>query len=241
MLSSNGASLQCVNSPLLAEMPTSLFEHHPLGASTGYMAGHRGDWPRLVEEASRVSSFAIELAALGEDELPDLLDFLASGPPLPFRYLSVHGPSKGRRLSEQELVARLSALPTSVDAIVLHPDQIVDPSRYAALGSRLVIENMDARKSSGMHGEELDALFGELPAAGFCFDVAHAWTVDETMAVGEELLDRFTSRLRHVHLSSISRRLGHVPLSPEHEELFAPLLARCRDVPWILEAEPRRL
>ncbi len=110
-----------------------------------------------------------------------------------------------------------------------------------SLGSRLVVENMDARKTSGGDGEELGALFEELPAAGFCFDIAHAWTVDETMAVGEDLLDRFASRLRHVHLSSISAEQGHVPLSAEHEELFAPLLARCRDVPWILEAPPRRV
>lgn len=240
MPSSNGASLDEVNSPLLAEIPTALLEHHPLGASTGYMAGHRGDWPRLVEEASRVSSFAIELAALNEDELPGLLDFLAAEPSLPFRYLSVHGPSKGRRMPERELVARLGGLPVSVDAIVLHPDRISDASLYAEMGSRLVIENMDARKLCGARGEELEALFEHLPAAGFCFDVAHAWTIDETMAVGEDLLDRFASRLRHVHLSSISPRLAHVPLSSEHEELFAPLLARCRDVPWILEAEPRR-
>lgn len=228
-----------MNSPLLTEAPPSLLEHHPLGASTGYMAGHRGNWPRLIEEASRISSFAVELAALGEDEIPDLLSFLASGMPLPFRYLSVHGPSKGRRMPEEELVARLSELPGVVDAIVLHPDRIGDPALYVSLGARLVIENMDARKSSGSYGEELEPLFEELPAAGFCFDVAHAWTVDETMAVGEDLLDRFTSRLRHVHLSSISPDLRHVPLSVEHEKLFAPLLARCRDVPWILEAEPR--
>ncbi len=172
------------------------------------MAGHRGDWPRLVEEASRVSSFAIELAALDEDELPELIDFLARGTPLPFRYLSVHGPSKGRRMSEMALVARLGELPAVVDAIVLHPDQIHQPALYASLGSRLVVENMDARKTSGGDGEELGALFEELPAAGFCFDIAHAWTVDETMAVGEDLLDRFASRLRHVHLSSILSGAG---------------------------------
>lgn len=228
-----------VNSPLLTEAPPRVLEHHPLGASTGFMAGTRGDWPALVEEASRLSSFAVELAALAEDELPALLDFLASAPPLPFRYLSVHGPSKGRRMPEAEMVARLAGLPPFVDAIVLHPDQIEDPAHYTSLGGRLVIENMDSRKPAGQQGEELEALFEELPAAGFCFDVAHAWTVDPTMALGRDLLDRFAPRLRHVHLSSISPDHKHVPLSAEHEELFAPLLSRCRDVPWILEAEPR--
>jgi hypothetical protein len=228
-----------VNSPLLAETPPRVLEHHPLGASTGYMVGHRDEWPALVEEATRLSSFAVELTALAEDELPALLDFLASEPPLPFRYLSVHGPSKGRQMSERDLIAGLAALPAFVDAIVLHPDQIEDPTLYVALGSRLVIENMDARKPAGTLADELEPLFEVLPSAGFCFDVAHAWTVDATMGVGEELLDRFAARLRHVHLSSISQELGHVPLSAEHEALFSPLLSRCRDVPWILEAEPR--
>jgi hypothetical protein len=202
------------------------------------MVDNRGDWPRLIEEASRVSSFAIELTALGEDELPELLSFLASEPPLPFRYVSVHGPSKSRQMPEADLVVLLAELPPFVDAIVLHPDQIEDPSLYVALGNRLLIENMDSRKASGKHAAELEQLFGQLPAAGFCFDVAHAWTVDPTMGVGEDLLDQFASRLKHVHLSSISESLNHIPLKAEQEELFVPLLARCRDVPWILEAEP---
>lgn len=217
-----------------------LLDHHPVGASTGYMLANRGDWLALVEEASRVSSFAVELTALGEDELPGLFSFLAEEPPLPFRYVSVHGPSKGRRMPERDLIARLAELPLFIDAIVLHPDQIKDAALYAPLGNRLLIENMDSRKSSGKLGDELERIFKVLPAAGFCFDVAHAWTVDPTMKVAEDLLDRFADRLKHVHLSSISADLEHVPLSREQEGLFMPLLSRCRDVPWILEAEPPR-
>jgi len=228
-----------VNSPLLIEMTPPL-GHHPVGASTGYMVDLRGDWQRLAEEASRVSSFAVELTALSEDELPSMLDFLASAPALPFRYVSVHGPSKARQMPEVDLVAQLAGVPAFVDAIVLHPDKIEDAALYASLGERLVIENMDSRKSAGRTGDELEPLFEALPKAGFCFDIAHAWTIDPTMGVGDDLLDRFVSRLRHVHLSSISQELGHIPLTVEHEELFRPLLARCRDVPWILEAEPRQ-
>lgn len=228
-----------MNSPLTAEM-APLLGHHPVGASTGYMVGSRGNWSELVAEASKVSSFAVELTALGEDELPALLGFLGEDQPLPFRYVSVHGPSKGRRMPEAELVALLAELPAFVDAIVLHPDEIEVPARYQSLGSRLLIENMDSRKAAGKNWAELEPLFEQLPESGFCFDVAHAWTVDPTMQIGNELLDRFASRLKHVHLSSISEDLGHVPLSPEQEELFAPLLLRCRDVPWILEAAPPR-
>lgn len=227
-----------MNSVLLVDPPMAL-EHHPIGASTGYMEDLRGSWESLVEEACGVSSFAVELAALSEPELGPLADYLATMPSLPFRYLSVHAPSKHREMPEAEFVAALAALPAFVDAIVVHPDQIEDAALYRRLGARLVLENMDARKASGRFGNELEDLFAALPEAGFCFDIAHAWSVDPDMVVGADLLDRFAPRLRHVHLSSLDARASHEPLRADHEALFEPLLARCRDVPWLLEAPPR--
>jgi hypothetical protein len=227
-----------VNSVLLAEPPTTL-DHHPVGASTGYMSELRGNWDSAVEEACQVSSFAVELAALSEPELAPLIDYLERISSLPFLYLSVHAPTKHRSLAEEEFVEVLAGLPAFVDSIVVHPDLIGDAAAYRPLGSRLVVENMDARKRSGLHGAELAEVFAALPDAGFCFDVAHAWSVDPTMEVGEELLDRFACRLRQVHLSSLDAEQGHVPLSADHEALFEPLLRRCRDVPWLLEAPPR--
>ncbi|HEU0318844.1 MAG TPA: TIM barrel protein [Solirubrobacteraceae bacterium] len=212
--------------------------HHPTGASTGYMEDLRGRWPRLVQEALEVSPWAIELAALGEDELPGLLAYLGEKPALPFRYLSVHAPVKGRALAEQDLVATLAALPPAVDAIVVHPDLMEDPARYAAIGRRLVIENMDDRKPTGRTADELAPLFAELPDAGLCFDVAHAGAIDPDMGVAEELLDRFRRRLRHIHISSLDEDGGHATLTSEDEQRFEPVLRRCRDVPWILEAPP---
>jgi sugar phosphate isomerase/epimerase len=111
-----------------------------------------------------------------------------------------------------------------------------DVEAYAALGHRLVIENMDARKQDGRSAAELERFFTALPGAGFCFDVAHAWSIDPTMAEGQRLLDRYAGRLRHLHVSSLDGSGHHVPLTVEHEELFGPLLGRCRDVPWIFEA-----
>jgi hypothetical protein len=212
--------------------------HHPTGASTGYMADARGHWPELVQEALEVSPWTAELAALGEEELPGLLGYLGENPVLPFRYLSVHAPVKGRMLAEHDLVAALAALPASVDAIVVHPDLMEEPARYAAIGRRLVIENMDDRKPRGRTADELAPLFAALPGAGLCLDVAHAGAVDPDMAVAEELLDRFGRRLRHIHLSSLEDGV-HTPLTEEDEHRFEPVLRRCLDVPWILEAPPR--
>lgn len=213
--------------------------HHPVGASTGYMEDIRDDWAAQVAEAWTVSPFATELSALSETQLDSLHQYLALGPALPFRYLSIHGPSKDGRLSEEALVAELCQLAGWADGIVMHPDTIEEPDLYRDLGRKLLIENMDSRKELGRTQDELAPTFADLPEAGFCFDVAHAWSIDPDMSVAAELLDAFGDRLRHLHVSSLSADLHHVPLTEEHEELFGPLLQRCLDVPWILEAPPR--
>jgi hypothetical protein len=213
---------------------TSLAGHHPLGASTG-IVGRGDDWRVHVRDACRVSTHAVELAALDAAELPSLEAYLAGRPRLPFRHVSVHAPVKGVLESDAERAAVLARLPLTIRSIVVHPDLIEDPAPYRALGRRLVIENMDDRKAGGRTAAELAPFFAALPEAGFCFDIAHAHTVDRTMGVAAELLDAFRGRLREVHLSSI-RDGRHVELTPEDEALFAPHLARCRDVPWILEA-----
>lgn len=223
---------------LLAESGV-VSQHHPLGASTGYMDDRRHDWDALLAEALDTSTFAAELAALSEEELPGLEAFLAAGPDLPFAYLSVHAPVKHMRMPEAELVARLARLAPVVDAIVVHPDAIDDPDAYRRLGSCLVLENMDARKPTGRTAAELEPLFAALPEAGLCLDVAHVLSIDPTLAEGERLLDAYAGRLRHLHVSSIDAACRHVPLTDEHEARFAPLLRRCPDVPWILEAPLR--
>lgn len=203
------------------------------------MVEQRGDWPELVARCAATSTLAVELSALSQAELPGLRDFLGAGPSMPFHYVSVHAPSKDLRGDEASRVAALTTLPARVRAIVVHPDTIEDPARWSVLGRRLVIENMDARKPSGQTPEDLGTLFGELPLAGLCFDIAHAKHVDDSLEVGRAILDRFADRLRHVHLSSLDRDGHHVRLTGEDELLFTNLLDRCRDVPWILEAPLR--
>jgi hypothetical protein len=214
-----------------------LLGHHPIGASTGFLVEARGDWSALADAAAALSPFTAELAALSEAELPGLLAYLAGlDGSLPFHYLSVHAPSKGLRMAEAKLVDALVRLPAYVDAIVVHPDVIDDPAEYRRLGARLVLENMDTRKARGRDADELAPYFAELPEAGLCLDVAHARDVDPSMRGAQELLDRFAGRLRHLHVSSIDHAGHHVPLRAGDEEAFRPILRRCRDVPWILEA-----
>lgn len=212
--------------------------HLTVGCSTGFMSDSRGDWESLVGQAARESTFAVELAALGEPELPGLVRYLEGRPAMPFLFVSVHAPSKHRRIPEPDLVRMLSELPCWIDAVVVHPDSIGAIDLYRQLGRTLVIENMDSRKPAGQTASELEAFFEELPEAGLCFDIAHAKSVDPSMEEGGRILDAFGDRLRHVHLSSLDEECHHVPLTAADEALFAPLLSRCRDVPWILEAPP---
>jgi hypothetical protein len=221
---------------LLTQNGVDVREHHCLGASTGCLDAPRGEWSSLVDLAVNAAPYAIELTALSERELPGLVAFLDSDPDLPFRFVSVHAPTKHRRMTEHELIERLCDLPAWLDAIVVHPDAMEDVQAYAALGARLVIENMDARKTDGRTAAELEPYLAALPAAGFCFDIAHAWSIDPSMREGQRMLDAFACRLRHLHVSSLAADGHHLPLSDEHEELFGPLLSRCRDVPWIFEA-----
>jgi hypothetical protein len=221
---------------MIAVPLTSLAGHHPLGASTG-VAGYGDDWPALVRAACGISCHAAELAALDASELPGLTAYLADRPRLPFRCVSVHAPVKGDLGTDAARAAALGALPHTVRSIVVHPDVVTDLAPYRALGRRLVIENMDERKAGGRTVAELAPLFDALPEAGFCLDIAHAHTVDPSMRVAAELLDAFRCRLREVHLSSI-REGQHTVLTAEDEALFGAHLARCRDVPWILEAAP---
>lgn len=207
-----------------------------IGVSTGYMVGARGDWPRLAAAAEVLSDDVVELSALSAGELPGLVSFLEDVPELPFRRVSVHGPSKGWECTPEALAGQLVELPECVEGVVMHPETLGDVAAFAAVGARLRLENMDTRKPDARTAAELAAYFEALPRARFCFDVAHAQLHDPSMGLAHELIDAFGDRLVEVHLSSIEASGAHVPLRPEDAEAFIPVLSRCTGVPWVLEA-----
>ena len=226
------------SSYLLADPPLLLLKGSQTGASTGYMERQRGDWAAMVEEARQVSGDVVELSALSGNELRPLTRFLEcdaqtlSG----YTHVSVHAPSKAWPRSTRVLVEVLVMLPALVSGVVVHPDSMGDSHLYDALGARLWLENMDTRKHDARTVAELARYFELLPQAGFCFDIAHAGLHDPSMDLAHELLDAFGDRLREVHLSSIEPTGTHIPLKRQDEARFAPVLERCLDVPWILEA-----
>jgi sugar phosphate isomerase/epimerase len=214
-----------------------------IGLSTGWDSRLRGDWPGSLTAAARFGA-AVELSALAADELPGLIAFLAGrtevaapGSATSFRYVSVHGPAKG--VTDWKAVAgQLELVPAFVQTIVLHPDTFADEcvQPLRVIGARLCLENMDCRKHRARSADELAAFFETFPEAGFCLDVAHAWTVDSTLAGGHELLDRYGDRLRQIHTSGIDEDGHHRPTTKADLDRYAPLLERCRHVPWIFES-----
>jgi hypothetical protein len=117
--------------------------------STGVFADTRGAWQRLVVKACAVSTYAVELSALSDDELPGLVDYLAAKPRLPFRYISVHAPVKNRVVDDAFRAEMLNRLPLGVRSIVAHPDAMDDPGVFRQLGSRLLLENMTTVRAVG--------------------------------------------------------------------------------------------
>lgn len=232
--------------PVEAEISSLLGYEPAFGISTGWDPALRRDYGLAVAEAARSSTGNIELSALSTRDLPALEAYLASGAARGalsrFQHCSVHGPAKHLPEGERawkELVARLSGLPQAfAGRIVLHPDTLPSCAfeELRDLGSRLVLENMDCRKSSCRTVAELAPIFEELPEARFCFDVAHAWSVDRSLTEGQWLLDAFGERLCQVHCSGIGADGKHRPTEPRDLELYSELLAQCRDLPWVLES-----
>lgn len=181
-----------------------------IGYSTGALAGPD------VHAALRMLAFcgtgAVELSALRAHELGPLLQAIPDLDLDAFEHVSVHAPSAFAPADEAGIARALLPAARRGWLVIVHPDAIRDVRPWRALGDRLCIENMDARKP-GRTVQELHSLFARLPRASFCFDVAHAAQCDPTMAQARQLLDAFGDRLAEVHVSELDAGSRHVRLS----------------------------
>lgn len=183
----------------------------PIGFSTGAVA--RGDFRLALERLRPHRMEAIELSALRLGELAPLVaavpDLDLSG----FQFISIHAPSRFETESEAKVIENLVKLAGYGHRVVVHPDVIYNPTDWAVLGDRLLIENMDKRKPVGRSVTELDPFFSRLPDAQFCFDIGHARQVDPSMTVAHQLLQTFGARLAEVHISEVNTASRHDPIS----------------------------
>jgi hypothetical protein len=216
-----------------------------VGFSTGALAP--GDVPRALAllaalHASRGSGGrprAVELSALRLGELSPLLAALPGLDLAGFAHVSIHAPSRFDRAVEARVAEQLAALVPAGFPVVLHPDAIHDFAVWRPLGRRLAIENMDRRKPLGRTALELGRVFDRLPEASFCFDVGHAHQVDRTMNDAYFLLRELGVRLTQVHVSEVTTRGRHDPISRSAVAAFRKVAAWVpEEVPILVEATP---
>src|SRR5262249_39567966 len=121
-------------------------------------------------------------------------------------------------------------------SVVVHPDVILRPNLWRALGDGLLVENMDKRKPVGRTVRELREVFLHLPSARFCFDIGHARQVDPSMTEASLLLKAFADRLAEVHMSEVNTASRHDPISPNAVMAFGSIAAMIpEEIPIILE------
>lgn len=195
-----------------------------IGFSTGAIA--LGDFRGALETLRRFDEFtAIELSALRERELPELVAAMPDLDLSHFQHISVHAPSAFCAISEARAVDLLEPLAVSGFPVILHPDAVSDLRLWSRFGSKLFIENMDKRKRTGRTVGELERIFASVPDAMLCFDIAHARQVDPTMSEAWLILKRFGHRLAQVHLSEVDLRGRHTKLTMAAKIAFPPILS----------------
>lgn len=202
--------------------PIHLFGARTWGFATGgwyRTSSDPAELRELVQAPFLISSkpHAIEATAQTPDELAAWAQYLEGmerrdlGP-----YVwSVHAPSKGTA-DHPAPFADLLRIPEFITSIVVHPDVINlgrDGEVLDQLGSRLVIENMDARKGDGRDGEQLARWFTRFPEAGLCLDLAHASTLDATGALALAIYGEHGHRLRQIHVSQVEPDGHHLEVS----------------------------
>lgn len=208
----------------------------PVGFSTGALA--KGDVRRGLElqRGYQPRVRAVELSALRAHELGPFCELADSLDLHGFDYVSVHAPSRLGSLSEHEVFERLQALPPQWP-IVAHPEILLTPALWRTLGSRLCLENMDNRKTTGRNASEMRAMFREYPEATFCLDVGHARQIDPTMSVALHLLLEFGDRLSQLHVSEVGPRGEHLAVGATARWAFERIAHRVpQGVPLIVES-----
>jgi hypothetical protein len=213
-------------------MPSS---ERVIGFSTGAVA--KGDFRRALGSLKKNHVRAVELSALREHELPELMRSLAQLDLREFAFVSVHAPTKFEDLNEREVISLLESAASLRLPIVVHPDTIHSPELWKPFRDLVLIENMDKRKPIGRTASELRAVFEILPEAALCFDVAHARQVDPTMTESAQVLREFKNRLREVHASGVSTRSIHAPISAAARFAYSSIAGLIPEtLPIILES-----
>jgi hypothetical protein len=216
-------------------MSDSNGHHQQFGFSTGAL--ERGDYRKAVSWMQTHSIQAIELSALRLDELEPLVNSLNDLPLDSFRYVSFHAPGSFPPEMEERVIDLLQPVCRRGWNVIVHPDVIYTPGRWACFRKHLLIENMDRRKVVGRTADELTGLFKLLPEARLCLDVAHARQLDTTLTLLWELIRKFVNSIGEIHISELDSSCRHLPMSGAAVKDYRQLLSRgSRATPVIIES-----
>lgn len=177
-----------------------------LGFSTGVFYGREEiSLENAIMELNRVAPEVIELNIASPTELAELSE-AAIELCRRFKVRTIHAPFKDVRYDahSKELLLKLKELAERLTAhyLVFHPDTIDDFELVEeVLGSLVAIENMDWRKSVGKTVAELQAIFAQMPSAGWLCDLNHVFTLDPSMQLAQALYDVLGDRLVGYHVS----------------------------------------
>jgi hypothetical protein len=206
-----------------------------IGFSTGALA--RNDFDRALLELAPKPVDSVELSALRFPELRILLESIPRLQLERYRYISLHAPSHFEIGEEEVAIAMLQDLAPPLWPIVIHPDSIRLHDRWMGFGSRLAVENMDRRKSTGRSAQELVQVFARLPDASLCFDIGHARQFDTTMTEAYMILKLFAGRLCQLHVSEVNSASQHERLSFSAIRAFEQVADLVPDnIPLIIES-----
>ncbi len=176
------------------------------------------------------------MSALRQSEMSPLVEVARRLPLAQYRHVSFHLPSVIDSGFERLLLDLIAQLPEEW-LLITHPNIIHSWDRWALLGARVCVENMDKRKPIGQTAEQLVGIFKRLPEATFCFDVGHAHQVDPTMGEAVLILEQQKGRLRQLHLSEVNSESKHDRISHDSALSFSILASLIpSDVPIILES-----
>jgi hypothetical protein len=206
-----------------------------IGFSTGALA--RNDFRQALRMLSDKEVTAVELSALRQHELAPLVEQVGQLDLARFQYISFHAPSAMEPSFEPIALGLLAQVAARNWPIIVHPDAMHTPRKWASLGDSLCIENMDKRKPTGQTAKSLAEIFQVLPNASLCFDIGHARQVDPTMSEAWTILQIFHDRIKQLHVSEVNTQSRHDRLSLESVLAFQRVAHLVpADAPIILES-----
>ncbi len=158
-----------------------------------------------------------------------------------FNYLSAHAPfvesEYGYNKETEKIIKKLKELHKELnfDGIVVHPNDVEDFEALEETNLPFLIENMDHRKPEGKKPRYFKRL-KENYSFGFILDVEHVYENDESMELGQQIIEVMGDRLKHMHVSGCRGEKNHYPAyKSENKEEITKILEMGIDVPKILE------